>query len=166
MFHKSLVIKGIKEDENEEKEQTMEKVVLIMQKIGVEINATVDLEEVIRMGKQKDSRVRPILIKGIRAGTRTKIFMNTRLLRGTDIWIEEDLPKKVQEERKLLIGKMKEARQNGLRAFIRYNKLIIEKSEQKGETSSGKRTVLERSPEGDSLQEQLRKITRTSWRKN
>lgn len=64
-----------------------------------------------------------------------------------------DLPKKVQEERKILVGRMKDARRNGLRVFIGYNKFIIDKDEHRGESKSVKRTVLEKSPGGDSLEE-------------
>lgn len=79
---------------------------------------------------------------------------------------EENLPKKVQEEQKILVDKLREARRNGLRAFIRYNKLVIDRNEPRGEFYSPKRTGLERPPDGDFLDEQLRRITRTCSRKN
>lgn len=166
MRRRNLIIKGVKEDEGERVEQTVEKVELIMQKIGVVLSARENVEEVVRIGKQRGLGIRPILIKGIREATRREIFTKTRLLKGTDVWIEEDLPKKVQEERKILVDKMREARRNGLWAVIRYNRLIIDRDVQRGEFNSAKRTVQERSPDGDFLDEQLRKITRITRRKN
>ncbi|CAH1105655.1 unnamed protein product [Psylliodes chrysocephalus] len=49
----------------------------------------------------------------------------TRSLKGTNIWIDEDYPKEVQEERRKLVIKMKETRNKGYKAQLRYNKLII-----------------------------------------
>lgn len=74
---------------------------------------------------------------------------------------------------------MREARDKGYKAQIKYNKLIINneiykedgmeeeeeiKSEEKSGNNSQKRKVNERSPGADNFEEQLRKITRT--RKN
>ena len=99
-----------------------------------------------------------------------KIVRQAKNLKGTDIWIGDDYPKKVQEERKNLIPYLKRARQEGKNASIRYNKLIIngseyaieccedEESERKNEN---KRTMSERSPENDKTEQHLRKIKLT-----
>ncbi|KAF2884785.1 hypothetical protein ILUMI_21392 [Ignelater luminosus] len=63
--------------------------------------------------------MRPINIKEIKETTKGPIFKNTKNLRNTNVWIEEDLPKKIQEEREELVAKIKEAWQKGRKAFIR-----------------------------------------------
>jgi hypothetical protein len=100
------------------------------------------------------------------------ILKNTRKLKNTNIWIDEDYPKEIQEVRRRLIPEMKEARSKGYRAQIRYDKLILNKETHRAnhsgqeETSrtgsnSHKRTINERSPEGSKFEDQLRKISRT-----
>lgn len=174
---KNLVIRGIKDKEGEKDSETEEKISAIIQKIGVNFDTKEDLDEVRRIGKYNPQKIRPVLIKLSRESTRGKILRNTKALKGSDIWIDEDYPKQVQEERRRLIPHMKEARERGYRARLRYNKLIVngviyraDKMEKEGETDGGsgsgssglKRTVNERSPEGDKAVDQLRKITRTN----
>ncbi|KAK4877387.1 hypothetical protein RN001_009893 [Aquatica leii] len=53
------------------------------------------------------------------------ILKNAKTLKGTDIWINEDYLKEVQEERRRLIPYMTEAKNKGYKALIRYDKLII-----------------------------------------
>ncbi|KAF2881117.1 hypothetical protein ILUMI_25065, partial [Ignelater luminosus] len=94
-----------------------------------------------KTGEKKENNTRPITIKGIKETTRGLIFKNTRNLRNTNIWIEEDLPKKIQEERKELVAKMKEARQKRFKAFLRYDKLLVEGEEENNvANTSQKRT--------------------------
>lgn len=57
--------------------------------------------------------------------TKMKIWENKNKLKDTRIWIEEDYPKKVNEERKKLRPHLIEARKKGQHAIIKYNALII-----------------------------------------
>ncbi|KAK4875437.1 hypothetical protein RN001_011859 [Aquatica leii] len=138
---------------------------------------------------EREVRKKNIVIKGIKyneqeneketqekVNAKNEYFKNAKTLKGTDIWIDEDYPKEVQDERRRLIPYMKEARNKGYKALIRYDKLIInnetyrtkdlEKDEEheNGETSDKsrqKRTVNERSPESDKFQENQKRINRT-----
>lgn len=95
------------------------------------------------------------------------------MLKGTDIWIDEDFPKKVQEERKVLIQQMKEARKKGYRTQLRYNKLIIngtvyeakdllsneqENSTDEDTNNERKRKMHERSPNSQVTESQLKRV--------
>lgn len=175
---KNLIIKGIEEKENENENEAHDKVTSIIQKIGVNINPD-DIDIAKRIGKYNKQKKRPVLIKLTKESTKLEILKNAKTLKGTDIWINEDYSKEVQEERKRLIPKMREARDKGYKAQIKYNKLIINneiykedgmeeeeeiESEEKSGNNSQKRKVNERSPGADNFEEQLRKITRT--RKN
>lgn len=174
---KNLIIKGILDKEDEKEGETRDKVSAVIQKIGVNFDTKEDLDEVRRIGKYNPQKKRPVLIKLTKEATRVRILRNTKVLKGTEIWIDEDYPKEVQEERRRLIPHMKEARERGYRAQLRYNKLIVngviyranevgKEGEIDGGSESGssgvKRTVDERSPQGDKTVDQLRKITRTS----
>lgn len=173
---KNLIIRGITDEEGEKESDTGDKVNVIMQKIGVNFDPKDDMDEVRRIGKFNPQKKRPVLIKLTREATRARILKSAKVLKGTEIWIDEDYPKDVQEERRRLIPRMKEAREKGYRAQLRYNKLIVnggvyraDEMEKERETAGGhgngssslKRTVYERSPEGDKVVDQLRKLTRT-----
>ncbi|CAH1112578.1 unnamed protein product [Psylliodes chrysocephalus] len=142
---------------------------IILQEMGVKIAVKEYIDEVRRMGKYNIERKRPIIVKLNRESTKIMILQKNRRLKGTNIWIDEDYPKEVQEERRKLIIKIKEARNKGHKAQLRYNKLIIndelywekdtdQNQEDKKEgcegSSSQKRTVNERSPEQNRYDEQ------------
>lgn len=181
---KNIIIKGINEEERENQNTIKERVNLVMQKMGVNVEMEKDIDEIARIGKYTPGRKRPIMVKLLRESTKSEIFRNAKQLKGTDIWIEEDFPKNIQEERRALIPKLKDARNRGYRAVLRYNKLIVDgeiysereggqywevKQRMEGEETKGagqKRTVEIRSPEGDSIDDQIRKITKTRQTKN
>lgn len=135
----------------------------------------------VRIGKYSEGGKRPILVKLTKENVRMGILKKTRNLKGTSIGIDEDYPKNIQEERKSLIPHMKEARNRGYRAFLRYNKLIVDNkvyrmedlerkegvkcNDDEVENTGQKRTAQERSPEG-STEQQICKITKTMERKN
>lgn len=181
---KNLVIKGVTEDENESFEETEKKIETLLRKIGVDMNTDTDVDEIRRIGIHKAGKSRPIIMKLTKEKQKTDIQKKARNLKGTEIWIDEDYTKEIQEERKQLIPYLKEARQKGFKAQLRYNKLIINnevfdarnilhkqdqeqrKNKEEGASSSHKRLVSERSPEGNSFTEQLKKITKTARTKN
>ncbi|VEN42895.1 unnamed protein product, partial [Callosobruchus maculatus] len=122
---KNIVMKGVADETTENYEETSGKIVTILQKMGVSINAKEDIEEVRRLGRYNSERDRPILVKFMKEPTKFTILKNTRNLKGTNVWIDEDYPKEVREDRRKLIPELKEARNRGYRATLRYNKLVI-----------------------------------------
>lgn len=174
----NLVIKGIPEEEGEREEDTRNKMMEMAAKIGVKIDQEMQIDDIRRMGRYKPKETRPILLKLTTRQKKMEILKQAKELKGTNIWIDEDYTKKVQEERKALIPHLKEARQHGYKAILRYNKLIInnevyeienlqpakETIEQREEEDKreGKRKVNERSP-GDTLDQQERKIIKTGY---
>lgn len=181
---KNIVIKGIADEERENENLTKEKIDRVIQKIGVNVEIERDIDEIGRIGKFEEGKKRPILVKLLKESTKSKILKNAKQLKGTTIWIEEDFPKNIQEERRTLIPRLKEARNRGHRAVLKYNKLIVDgeiyrggeegqwkeveqEEDEEGARSAGmKRTVEIRSPEGDSTNDHTRKITKTMTTKN
>lgn len=95
-------------------------------------------------------------------------YLNTNKLKGTNIWINNDYSKKVQEERTKLVKHVKEARGKGERAFLKYNKLVINGKEYtldefgskgRGRTGTIKRTLADRSPLNEDEKERTKKTT-------
>lgn len=63
---------------------------------------------------------RPILVKLTKEGRKAMVLRNTKLLKGSNIWIDEDYSK-----RRELLTYLKEAKTKGHEAYSRNNKLII-----------------------------------------
>lgn len=170
----NLVIKGLDENVGEELSVTKEKIVQTVKKLGIEINYQTDIDEIRRLGKPTTGKTRPVLLKLTTRGKKMEILKNTNRLKGTDIWIDEDYTREVQEERRQLLVPLKEARKKGHKAYLRHNKLLvngdiyeIENGElrmtgRQATNRSIKRTVSERSPQGPGLEEQSGKTTKIS----
>lgn len=171
---KNLIIKGIKDRENESYQETALHTKTLLEKIGILVDFETDVEESRRLGRYIPTRTRPILLKLNKVSKKREILSKTKQLKGTDIWIEQDYSKKVQEQRKALVPQLKEARQNGCRAYLKYDKLIVnnevyhagnlENGEQDVDNTikeNYKRTINDRSPENYQRDEQMRKIRNT-----
>lgn len=135
---KNLVVYGIEETENETCEIRNNKIKQILDKIKVKINMEVDIIQIRRIGKKEtdNNRNRPLWLELSREDKKIEIIRAAKNLKGTKIWISEDLPKAIQDKRKALIPYLKSAREKGCRASIIYDKLrvewsIIEKKKQK-----------------------------------
>lgn len=181
---KNIVVRGIADHGEETEEETRRKVGVIVRKLEVDMDDRIDIDKITRIGKYQEERRRPILLKLTRESKKGEIMRSSKRLKGTDVWLDEDYPRSIREERRVLIAKAKEAKQQGHRAYVGYNRLVVdgdpftaeearrdmwrgEKNNKEGQKSSGqKRSVLERSPDGDSLEEQIQRIHKTSRIKN
>lgn len=61
------------------------------------------VDEMRRIGEYREGRNRPILVKLVKESTTAEILRNTRKLKGTRVWIDEDYPKNIQAERAKLV---------------------------------------------------------------
>ncbi|XP_063376015.1 uncharacterized protein LOC134663551 [Cydia fagiglandana] len=126
--------------ENWEKEEKVIEIVNEVMGITLERN---EIQFSRRLGKSNKS---PILINLSSQWKRNKILKNKRTLKqkNTEVYVTEDFPKEVLEERKKLREQLDEEKKKGNVAYIRYDKLIV-----KGKTDSKKR-ALSQSPQQDS----------------
>ncbi|XP_072380822.1 uncharacterized protein [Diabrotica undecimpunctata] len=124
---KNIVIQGVEENQTESEQETINKIKGIMKKIGVQTNLDEELVEMRRIGRQGDPQnvPRPIILEMKKEATRMEILKAAKNLRGTKIYINEDFPKKILQERKHLLQLMKMVRQEGHTAALKYNKLWI-----------------------------------------
>lgn len=169
---KNLIFRGVQDSGKEDAKDTKRKVIEVIRQIGVEIDPETDIDEIMRMGRIQTGRTRPIIMKMTTREKKFEILKHAKELQGTKIWIDEDYPREIQEERRQLIAKLRELKDQGHRAKIRYNKLIVNgeiyevknaevtKMAHDPNQRENKRTVSERSPQGSGLEEQLRKVSR------
>lgn len=94
--------------------------------IEIEIN---DISKIHRIGKKDDTKVRPILISFVNNWKKNEILKNKRHLKYT--YVTEDFPKEILEKRRLLQPKLREEREKGKIAYIKYDKIIIKENTNK-----------------------------------
>lgn len=93
---RNLIFKDIPEDENSDLEETI--INIAEENLNVDINKR-ELESALRIGKTKtNTHIRPILVAFSSMKTRNILLQNRTQLKGSNIFIEEDLPKEEQEK--------------------------------------------------------------------
>lgn len=87
---------------------------------------SLEIKSAVRVGRREDSKPRRLLVKMKYFEDKIKILKGKRnALRGTKIYINEDLSREDYKREKFLSGKAREARQKGERVKIRKNGLQI-----------------------------------------
>ena len=146
----NLRFTGIEEFPNENWEQTAGLVVkLAKDKLG--IDSTVEIERAHRVGAKGRDRPRTIVAKFLRFGDRELVLRNSSKLKGSNIFVNEDLCEASLEKRKNQLPRLQEARRNGKIAYFRHTNLIV-KDRPNHETPQEESTE-------NSLQERLRSAT-------
>lgn len=171
---RNIIIHGVTEQENESELLRNEKIRIILRDMGIPTEMEAEVNETRRIGKYQEGKTRPIVLETRKWSKKVEILKETKNLRGTNIYMDEDYSRDIQKQRKELLKYMKEFRAEGHTAVVRYNKIIINGDtysleqiktirEQEENKKKG-RTVSQRSP-GDNPQEELRdklmKITNT-----
>lgn len=145
---KNIVFFGIEETESNECD--------LVQSIKdnlIEAGVNIECQEIataFRLGKtdKKTEKIRPVLVQINSNWKKGLIFKNKKNL-PANVFVSEDYPKDVQERRRQLIPKMEEERKKGKKAFIKYDKLIVEEHKNKEKRK--------RDPESSSPPDQPRK---------
>lgn len=128
----NLRISGLVEQPSETWEQTLTSVTKFLQeKLQL---PSVDLERAHRVGTATPSHPRTIVARFEKFGQREAALRNAKKLKGTGIYLNEDLCPASMEIKKKQIPLMKKAREEGKIAFFRHTKLIIK--ERTGQYSS------------------------------
>lgn len=105
-----------------------------------------DIECILRMGK-KSEKIRPIIVTFTTMGKKVELLKNKKLLQNNStLYIKEDFPPEVLEERKKLRSQLEKEREQGRKAYIKYNKLVILPEKEKIQHERQKR-ILSQSPE-------------------
>uniref|UniRef100_A0A8D8UPB2 Endonuclease-reverse transcriptase n=1 Tax=Cacopsylla melanoneura TaxID=428564 RepID=A0A8D8UPB2_9HEMI len=128
---RNVIIFGIEQEQGENYVTLEEKVRnMIREKMDITILST-EVDSVKRFGRAQNNQ-RPIIMALTTWKRKMELISNGRKLKGTGISIREDFPQEVQRIRKSLYEEMMEHRRNGRKAYIRYDKLIVEGNENNG----------------------------------
>ncbi|MEL7523390.1 MAG: hypothetical protein AAGJ80_17535, partial [Cyanobacteria bacterium J06553_1] len=119
----NIRVSGITELPNESWEQTQHKVSCVLQ---TQLNVTPVLERAHRVGRRPDDgKPRDIITRFKHQAERDAVFRNRRMMKGTDVFINEDHCPGTVEARRLQMPKYYEARKQTKYAFFNYRTLII-----------------------------------------
>ena len=70
------------------------------------------------MGEKNSTKPRPILARFLRFTDREKVRKKVKELKGTNFVIYEDVPKELIDRRRLMLPKLKAAKEQGSRAYF------------------------------------------------
>uniref|UniRef100_A0A8D9ABC9 Uncharacterized protein n=1 Tax=Cacopsylla melanoneura TaxID=428564 RepID=A0A8D9ABC9_9HEMI len=98
-----------------------------------------EIDEFFRLGKKNDSkRNRPIIVKMISSWRKTEIMMNKRKLKGTMIFIENDMNEEEMKEKRNMVTEMKDLKSKGHDAYIRGKSLIVNNVSEAGTSNNAR----------------------------
>lgn len=121
----NVVMFGIKEPVNENREQLKETIQSVLKDKMKVIIALTEINDFLRMGRREPKKNRPILVKFVTYWKKMEVMAQRSNLKGTDIFIENDLCKEDEDKKKALISIMKDLRQKGEHAVLRGEMLYV-----------------------------------------
>ena len=125
----NLIVYGLNEDINENRWDLSYKLLDLFNK-ELQINiCDYMVDDCYRLGKKKNTR--PVSISFTNTFTRDSILERAKLLKGTNIFLGRDHDYNTRNIRAQLIPYMRDARNKGKHAILRYDKLITEGKEVK-----------------------------------
>ena len=128
----NIRIDGVVENEKESWSEKAEKVKAVL-KNNLHVNDVVQIERAHRVGEKKNGRSRTIVCKLLNYNDKEKIKRNVKMLKGTNIYINDDYSEETTNRRKELFAQRKIHRDNGLYAKVSYNKIIVREFRKNGE---------------------------------
>lgn len=142
---KNLRFTGIEEQSSGETWEETAKNITKMMEEKLQIPG-VTLERAHRTGSVTHSRPRTVIARFAKYSDREAVIRNARKLKGTGIYINEDLCPASQEIKNSQIPLMKKAREEGKIAFFKQTRLIIK---ERGDPTGGDVTGLRAAGAGD-----------------
>lgn len=137
---KNVRINGMEErDGTETWEQTAAKVTSVLED-KMQLSGLV-LERAHRVGARREGKPRPIVARFSRYCDRDAVLRNGRKLKGTNIFVNEDLCAASQAIKSAQFPLMKQARAEGKIAFFRHTKLIIREKTDGGSAGPERRSA-------------------------
>jgi hypothetical protein len=122
---KNVLIEGVPEQENERWRDTELLVDGFFQKLGLSESPLID--DCFRIGNSTPGKIRPILLKLIRFKDKKLIMENRMKLKGTKMYVNDDLTKQQRVQNAVLRKKEKELRRDnpGAKVYSRTSMLIL-----------------------------------------
>jgi len=121
---RNIIVHGIAEINKETWKQLDDCIKILGEKLGIEI----DYDQAYRLGKPGTGKERPIFIRLLRTRDKLFIFSLRKKLKGTKIFINEDLDPEAREINSLLTRKWTELLKvnRNVKSYIRNSKLFVE----------------------------------------
>ncbi|KAL1447246.1 hypothetical protein WDU94_005437 [Cyamophila willieti] len=124
---RNIVIYGMKEEDGEKFADLKEKVRHIFNTIMKLDVKREEIDDFFRLGKKTGSdRTRPILVKLVSNWRKMEIMRNKNQLKGTKIFIENDLSEEESTEKKKMVQTMKDLKSKGHQVYIKGKVLIVD----------------------------------------
>ena len=119
----NLRMEGMPEKETENYEQTQAQIETLLSN---KMNIAVKLESANRVGKKNNSRSpRPIIARFATFTERQKCMKSSAKLKGTNIYINEDLSKETAQRRMAKMDELREKRNQGFLAYFIGDRLVV-----------------------------------------
>ena len=97
---------------------------MIKDKLG--INEHIEIDRCHRMAKRKNqNRPRTIICRITKFKEKQKVLKNAKYLKGTDMYVYEDLCKDTMELRKTLWNQVLEYRRQNKFAYLNYRSIVV-----------------------------------------
>lgn len=128
---KNLIFFGV--EENEKSYHSLEKNILDIIRNYLKIRCENNCIEYVRRLGKKGDKIRPIVVTLHTMGLKIIIQQNKKKLETTPYYIKEDYPPEVLKKRKELHLEAEKEREQGRKAIIKYDKLIIINNDNKQE---------------------------------
>ncbi len=120
----NIRISGVEEQSSEQTWEQTAAVVSSLLKDKMQMPG-LELERAHRVGQRRDGKPRPIVARFSRFCDREAVMRSARKLRGTNVYLNDDLCAASQTIKNAQIPLMKQARAQGKIAYFRHTKLII-----------------------------------------
>ncbi|KAI5631952.1 hypothetical protein NE865_15333 [Phthorimaea operculella] len=100
---------------------------IINNKMGIPCSKW-EIENVSRIGKYIENKLRPIVVTMTTTGRKLEILKKKKTLEETGIYLKEDFPPNILLKRKELQEELKKERESGKRVALHYDKIVTLKT--------------------------------------
>ena len=83
------------------------------------------IERAHRIGKKRPDKPRPVVVKFLNHKDRQKVLSCGKNLKGSNVFVRDDVSERMMAKRSELYDDLKEARRNGKIAYFSLDKLVI-----------------------------------------
>ncbi|XP_047991457.1 uncharacterized protein LOC125230363 [Leguminivora glycinivorella] len=135
---RNLVFFGIEDNENSYEELETKIICFLKQYFALELSYS-DIQSIRRVGKRTE-KIRPIIVTFTTLHTKILILKQKKKLADSQYYIKEDYPQQVLKIRKELQVQAQAERDKGNKVIIKYDKLVILKTN-KGSRTNNKRNL-------------------------
>lgn len=120
----NVIFDGILEDSKETWQETEVKVHEVL-KSNMGFSDNLPIERAHRVGAKKAQKSRAIVVKFSSYKDREAVLRNGKKLKGSAVYVREDLSERILERRRVQLDQLKQARAQGKIAYFNYDRLIV-----------------------------------------